>query len=47
MHRVVALGVDLQGGVGDRPCESLLFSCEEEGGLLPHKINVVADAALD
>lgn len=40
MHRVAALGIHLQGGVGDCRREPLLFFAREEGVLLPHKIKV-------
>ncbi len=35
VRRVAALGVDLQGGTGDRRREPLLFFAREEGILLP------------
>ena len=35
VHRVAGLGVDLQGGTGDRRREPLLFFAREEGILLP------------
>ena len=31
MHRISGPGVDLQGGIGDRPCKSFLFFTREKG----------------
>jgi hypothetical protein len=40
VHHMAGLRVDLQGGIGDRRHETLLFLAREEGILLPHKTNV-------